>query len=160
MHMISKKDLSGAEMDTLKKSCSLTIVITANGEVLTHVEATVYLKKLDIVDNESHRKTHLQYCRSESFAMNTDTVMNWSMVKNHISLKTGLGYPSTRRTLCLLWFQACQNRLLDLIRQLQGHFRDRKVIAHHLLPARFRHLQQVKFRLENERIELRVTSLQ
>ena len=34
MHMISKKDLSDAEMDTLTKSCSPTIVITANGEVL------------------------------------------------------------------------------------------------------------------------------
>ena len=33
MHMISKKDLSEAEMDTLTKSCSPTIVITANGEV-------------------------------------------------------------------------------------------------------------------------------
>ena len=33
MHMISKKDLSDAEMDTLTKSCSPTIVITANGEV-------------------------------------------------------------------------------------------------------------------------------
>ena len=36
MHMISKKDLSNAEMDTLTKSCSPTIVITANGEVQTH----------------------------------------------------------------------------------------------------------------------------
>ena len=33
MHMISKKDLSDAEMDTLTKSCSPTTVITANGEV-------------------------------------------------------------------------------------------------------------------------------
>ena len=48
MHMISKKDLSNAEMDTLTKSCSPTIVITANGEVQTHEEATVYVKDLDI----------------------------------------------------------------------------------------------------------------
>ena len=48
MHMISKKDLSIAEMDTLTKSCSPTIVITANGEVQTHEEATVYVKELDI----------------------------------------------------------------------------------------------------------------
>ena len=47
-HMISKKDLSDAEMDTLTKSCSPTIVITANGEVHTHEEATVYVKELDI----------------------------------------------------------------------------------------------------------------
>ena len=48
MHMISKKDLSDAEMDTLTKSCSPTIVITANGEVPTHEEAIVYVKELDI----------------------------------------------------------------------------------------------------------------
>ena len=48
MHMIRKKDLSDAEMDTLSKSCSPTIVITANGEVQTHEEATVYVKELDI----------------------------------------------------------------------------------------------------------------
>ena len=47
MHMISKKDLSKAEMDTLTKSCSPTIV-TANGEVQTHEEAIVYVKEFYI----------------------------------------------------------------------------------------------------------------
>ena len=47
MHMTSKKDLNDAEMDTLTKSCSPTIVITANGEVQTHEEATVYVKELE-----------------------------------------------------------------------------------------------------------------
>ena len=57
MHMISKKDLSNAEMDTLTKSCSPTIVVTANGEVQTHEEATVYVKELDtFLDNESPRE--------------------------------------------------------------------------------------------------------
>ena len=44
MHMISKKDLNDAEMDTLTKSCSPTIVTTANGEVQTHEVATFYVK--------------------------------------------------------------------------------------------------------------------
>ena len=48
MHMISKKDFSDAEMDTLTKSCNPTIVITANGELQTHEEAIVYVKELDI----------------------------------------------------------------------------------------------------------------
>ena len=48
MHMISKMDLNDAEMDTLTKSCSLAMVITANGEVQTHEEATVYVEELDI----------------------------------------------------------------------------------------------------------------
>ena len=49
MHMISKKDLSNAEMNTLTKSCSPTIFMTANGEVQTHEEAIVYVKELDIL---------------------------------------------------------------------------------------------------------------
>ena len=48
MHMISKKDLSDAEMDILTKSFSPTIVITANGEVQTHEEAIVYVKELEM----------------------------------------------------------------------------------------------------------------
>ena len=48
MHMISKKDLNDAGMDTLTKSCSPTIVITANGEAQTHEEVIVYVKELDI----------------------------------------------------------------------------------------------------------------
>ena len=48
IHMISKKDLSKAEMDTLTKSYSPTIVITANSEVQTHEEAIVYVKEFDI----------------------------------------------------------------------------------------------------------------
>ena len=35
-------------MVTLTKSCSPTVVITANGEVQTHEEAIVYVKELDI----------------------------------------------------------------------------------------------------------------
>ena len=48
MHMISKKDLHSAEVETLTKLCSPTIVITANGEVQTHEEAIVHVKELDI----------------------------------------------------------------------------------------------------------------
>ena len=48
MHMISKKDLNGAELETVTTSSSPTTVITANGEVQTHEEAIVYVKELDI----------------------------------------------------------------------------------------------------------------
>ena len=54
MHMISKKDLSDAEMDTLTKSCSPTIVIAANGEVQTHEEAIVYVNILDYESRREH----------------------------------------------------------------------------------------------------------
>ena len=121
MHMISKKDLSKAEMDTLTKSCSPTIVLTANGEVQTHEEAIVYVQGIGyILDKESPSRTRRQYYRSVSFAMKTGIPMNGSTVKNHISLKTEFGLFVTQTTSFLLWFQACQVRPLDL-HQLQGH---------------------------------------
>ena len=91
MHMISRKDLSDAEMDTLTKSCSPTIVITANGEVQTHEVATVYVKELDIfltmkvLDNTPAVLSLGKLCDE------TGIPTNGSMVKNHISLKTGIG---------------------------------------------------------------------
>ena len=48
MHMISKKDLNFAELETVTTSRSPTTVITANGEVQTNEEATDYVKELDI----------------------------------------------------------------------------------------------------------------
>ena len=46
--------------------------------------------------------------------MKTGMPTNGSMVKNHISLRTGFGLFATHRTSFLLWFQACQVRPLDL----------------------------------------------
>ena len=43
MQMISKKDMSSAELETVTTSRSPTTVITANGEVQTHEEATHFL---------------------------------------------------------------------------------------------------------------------
>ena len=42
------KSHDSAELETLTKSCSPTIVITANGEVQTQEEAIVYVKELDM----------------------------------------------------------------------------------------------------------------
>ena len=48
MHMISRKDLNSAELETVRISMCPTSVITANGEVQTHEEATVYVRELDM----------------------------------------------------------------------------------------------------------------
>ena len=48
MHMVSKRDLDSAELETMRISRSPTTVMTANGEVLTREEATVYVKELDL----------------------------------------------------------------------------------------------------------------
>ena len=47
MHMISRKDLNPGELDTVKSLKIPTTVVTANGEVQTKEEATVYVKELD-----------------------------------------------------------------------------------------------------------------
>ena len=48
VHMVSKKDLNSAELETMRTSRSPTTVMTANGEVQTRKEATVYVKQLDL----------------------------------------------------------------------------------------------------------------
>ena len=48
MHMVRKKDLNSAELETMRTSRSPTTLMTANGEVQTREEATVYVKQLDL----------------------------------------------------------------------------------------------------------------
>ena len=55
MHMISKKDLNSAVLETVTTSRSPTTAITASGDVQTNEEATVYVKELFFLDNESPR---------------------------------------------------------------------------------------------------------
>ena len=89
--MISKKDLSDAEMDTLTKSCSPTIVITANGEVQTHEEAIVYVKELDIfltmkvLENTPAVLSLGKLCDENGYSY------EWINGQKHISSKTGFG---------------------------------------------------------------------
>ena len=48
MHMMSKKEFSSGEMDTVERSRTLTEVLTANGEVQTHEEAHVFVHDLNL----------------------------------------------------------------------------------------------------------------
>ena len=121
MHMISKKDLSDAEMDTLTKSCSPTTVITANGELQTHGEAMVYVEELDVfltmkvLENTPALLSLRKLCDENGYSY------EWINGQNHISFKTGFGLFVTQRTSFLLWFLAYQVRPLGLTHQLQGH---------------------------------------
>ena len=47
MHMISKKDVNSAELETVTTSRSPTAVFTANGQVQTNEEVTVCVKELE-----------------------------------------------------------------------------------------------------------------
>ena len=48
MHMVSKRDLDSAELETMRTLGSPTTVMTANGEVQTREEVTVYVRELDL----------------------------------------------------------------------------------------------------------------
>ena len=48
MHMVSKRNLNSAELETMRPLRSPTTVMTAKGEVQTREEATVYVKELDL----------------------------------------------------------------------------------------------------------------
>ena len=47
MHMISRKDLNSAELETVMTSESPTTGITAHGEVQTNEEEIVFVRELD-----------------------------------------------------------------------------------------------------------------
>ena len=79
----AKRDLNSAEIDTLTKSRSPAIVITANGEVQTHEEATV-CQRIGYSWLWKSSRIRQQSYRSESFAMKTDILTNGSTVKKHI----------------------------------------------------------------------------
>ena len=48
MHMVSKRDLNSAVLETMRTSRSPTTVMTAIGEVQTSQDATVYVKELNL----------------------------------------------------------------------------------------------------------------
>ena len=48
MHMLSNKDLSSDELDTLRRSRNFTTMVTPNGEVQKNEEAQVYVHVLDL----------------------------------------------------------------------------------------------------------------
>ena len=48
MHMLSRKDLNSAELDTLRVSRNPTMVIPADREVQTNKEATVHVNDVDV----------------------------------------------------------------------------------------------------------------
>ena len=48
MHMLSQRDLSSNQMETLRRSRTPTVVVTANGVVQTNEEAKVYVHDLGL----------------------------------------------------------------------------------------------------------------
>ena len=87
MHMISKKDLNSAKLETVTTSRSPTTVITTV-EKFRRMKRPQFMSKNWIYSwRWKSSRIRQQFHRLESFAMNTDTHTSGSTVKNHISLK-------------------------------------------------------------------------
>ena len=105
MHMISKKDLNSAELETVTTSRSPTTVFTANGEVQTNAEASVYVRELDIFwDNETPRGYASSSIARKALRRTWILNMSGSRVKNHNSLKMVFEYSAIRQISYRAWF--------------------------------------------------------
>ena len=76
MHMLSRKDPNSAELETVKVSKSPTNVVTANGEVQTKEEATVYVKELYLFvilradqwpETTTHQRWQTEKCNTANY---------------------------------------------------------------------------------------------
>ena len=81
MHTVSKKDLDSAELETMRISKNPTTVMTANGEVQTREEATVYVKELDLWRNSRSSFTW-KALRSHGFSYHWTTGQKPHLTKN------------------------------------------------------------------------------
>ena len=151
MHMISKKDFNDAEMDTLTKSCSPTTVITANGEVQTHEEATVYVKKMDIfltmrvLENTPAVLSLGKLCDENGYSYEWISGQKPHLIKNGIRILC-----NTENFVQVPGLSASSSSGSD-----QSTSRTLSRQGSHCSTS-----SSSSSRLENERIELKVTSLQ
>ena len=82
MRMLSKKDLSSDELDTLRRSRNPITVVAANGEVQTNEEAQVCVYDPDLVVLVQLLEETPAICRLGNSAKTTDIPMSGSTVKN------------------------------------------------------------------------------
>ena len=85
MHMLSRNDQNLAELETVRASSNPTAAITANGEVQTNEEATVYENDVDLFATSSRLR---QQCyRLENSAKTTEIPTSGPVVTSHILSK-------------------------------------------------------------------------
>ena len=109
MHMLSNKDLSSDEMDTLRRSRTPTTVVTANCEVQTNEEVQVYVQDLDLfVTVQFLEETPAilllhQLCseRGYSYEWKTAKLHNWPRMRKQLLVQWTTSY--------LLSYQDCHH---------------------------------------------------
>ena len=84
MHMLGKKDLNSAELETMRVSQTPVTVNTANGEVQTKEEATVHVKGLDLFVTVAPQRYTSSALAWKNFAKNTDILTSGPVVNCNI----------------------------------------------------------------------------
>ena len=87
MHMVSKKDINSAELETLRISSSPTKVVSANDEVQTKEEATMYVKHLDLFVKVMFLEETAAVLSVGNSVRNMSVLATGPVVNNHISPK-------------------------------------------------------------------------
>ena len=84
MHMLSKKDLSPEELETLRRSRIPTVVLTANGGSANNRGSTRKRSRSLPLCDCNYSKIRCKSYRLENSAKNTDTPMSGSAVKTTV----------------------------------------------------------------------------
>ena len=84
MHMLRRKDLNSAELDTVRASRNPATVIIASGEVQTNEEATVYVYDFDLFVTVHILESSPQSYRFKNSAKIMDIPMSGLLSKSHI----------------------------------------------------------------------------
>ena len=89
MHMISKKDLNSAELETMRISRNPTRVMTANGEVQTKRRSHGICQRIGLIrDSDASGRNTRRFFRSESSARIMGILTHWtSGQKPHLTKK-------------------------------------------------------------------------
>ena len=136
MHTISRKHLNFAQLETFGISRCPSTVITANGEVKTHEEATAYVWELDLFLTAKNPRTYASSVIAQKALRGSRIFISgdqWS--KHHVSSKLAFGYNAIRRTTYQSWSRVCRQLLLrqtHMEQHLQHHHSRKVVKAQHL----------------------------
>ena len=125
MHMISRKDLNSAELESVGISRCPTSIITATGGVQTHEEATAHVKELDmflrvkILEDTPAVLSLGKLCEDHGYSYEWD-----NRQRTTCRLKWCFGFNVIRRTTFRSWSQVCLRLPLHRAhQQLQHHYR-------------------------------------
>ena len=126
MHMVSKKDLNSADLETVRVSISPTTVVTANGDKLTKEEATVYVRKLDLFVTVIPLEDTLAVLSLGKLCENHGFHYHWTSVRNHISSNMAERPIAIRRTTYHSLSLVCRQALQAHLRLLLLHLHRKK----------------------------------